>query len=117
MLTCRDCGRDNIKSPQGMVSHRRARHPDGLSSGSNVEAARQTIDAIREAGRLEPIDSAQVQGVMSIAAALDLSPFNSQMWREYREAIGELRADDGDDGIDALLAELSGPEVRDPTAG
>ena len=32
---------------------------------------------------------------LQIAEALDLYPFNSQMWREYREAIGGLSPHDG----------------------
>jgi hypothetical protein len=64
-------------------------------------------------GRLEKIDSARVQALRSMAEALDLNPFNSQMWREYREAIEVLTVDDsGGDSVDQLLDELSSP-VRD----
>ncbi len=66
-------------------------------------------------GRLEKIDAARVQALRSMASALDQNPFNSQMWREYREAIEGLAAHDGDSGaVDDLINELSAP-VRDQT--
>lgn len=68
-------------------------------------------------GRLEQIDAARVQALRSMAAALDANPFNSQMWREYREAIEGLTVhDSGSGAIDDLLDELSSP-VRDQTQG
>jgi hypothetical protein len=64
-------------------------------------------------GRVENVDAARVQALKSMAAALDQNPFNSQMWREYREAIEGLAGNDGgSDSIDELLDELSSP-VRD----
>lgn len=66
-------------------------------------------------GRLEKVDAARVQALRSMAVALDLNPFNSQMWHEYWAAIGELTADDsGSDAVDRLLDDLSAP-VRDPS--
>jgi hypothetical protein len=65
-------------------------------------------------GRLEKIDAARVQALRSMAAALDQNPFNSQMWREYREAIEGLTAhDSGDGSVDDLIDELSAAP-RDP---
>ena len=65
-------------------------------------------------GRLEKIDAATVEMLRSMADALDTKPWNSQMWREYRETIEGLRAGGNDDADlqAALLAELQAP-VRD----
>jgi hypothetical protein len=84
-------------------------------TGANVSAINETLGELRRMGRLEKIDAARIQALRSMAAALDQNPFNSQMWREYREAIEGLTAHDGDDGaVDDLLNELSSP-VRDQT--
>lgn len=65
-------------------------------------------------GRLEKVDSARVQMLRSMADALDVKPFNSQMWREYRESIEELMTSGSEsDDLAALLADLQAP-VRDP---
>jgi hypothetical protein len=81
----------------------------------NASAIEETLAELKRMGRLEKVDAARIQAVRSMARALDQNPFNSQMWREYREAIGGLIADDsGSDSIDELLDELSGP-VRDKT--
>lgn len=77
---------------------------------SNVEAMESTLAALADAGRIDEVDAARVQALRSMAAALDERPFNSQMWREYRESLEGLVANDGDDGaLEALLAELSTP--------
>jgi hypothetical protein len=82
--------------------------------GANADAIETTLGALGAAGRLEDVDAARVQALRSMAEALDAKPFNSQMWREYRESLEGLTADGSDDGaIEALLAELSTP-VRDP---
>ena len=81
--------------------------------GPNERAIEATLAELRAMGRLEKIDAAKVQALRSIAEALDLNPFNSQMWREYREAIeGLTRNDGGSDAVDDLLDKLSAP-VRD----
>jgi hypothetical protein len=56
------------------------------------------------------VDAARVQALRSMAGELDRSGRNSQMWREYREALEGLTADGSDDGpIADLLAELRSP--------
>lgn len=84
------------------------------TGSTNAAAIEITLAALKSAGRLEEVDAARVQALRSIAAALDEHPFNSQMWREYREAIAGLTADDSDrdSSIDDLLDELS-TSVRD----
>lgn len=83
---------------------------------TNAAAIEVTLAELERMGRLEDVDAARVQALRSIAAALDAKPFSPQMWREYREAIEGLTADDGngDGSIDELLDELSA-SVRDPS--
>jgi hypothetical protein len=91
-------------------------HPDMIQGGPNAKAIDVTLGELRRGGRLEKIDEARVVALRSMAAALDQNPFNSQMWREYREAIEGLTRNDGDSSsVDDLLDELSAP-VRDQKA-
>ena len=109
-MRCPDCPFE-AKSNTGMANHRRRKHP--VEAGSNAKASEETLSELRNMGRLERVDAARIQALRSMAEALDLNPFNSQMWKEYREAIGGLAADDSRaDSIDELLDELSAP-VRD----
>lgn len=79
---------------------------------SNVEAVGVTLAELERMGRLEKVDAARVQAVRSIAAELDRKPSNSQMWREYREALEALTGDDDDGGaLDDLLAEIRDAET------
>lgn len=113
-MKCGDCS-FVAKSDAGLATHRRRKHAADAATavGLNVAAVEVTLSELRRLGRLEKIDAARVQAIRSIASALDQHPFNSQMWREYREALEGLTADDGDDGsIDDLIDELSSP-VRD----
>jgi hypothetical protein len=116
-VNCPDCS-FVAKSPAGLAAHRRKTHPPTTETqvqGPNVKAIEVTLGELRQMGRLEAIDEARVQALRSMAWALDHNPFNSQMWREYREAIEGLTAHDGDSGsIDELLDELS-TSVRDKT--
>jgi len=66
----------------------------------------QTLKELRRLGRIEKIDAAAVQALRSMAAALDADPSNAALWRQYREALRELTADDDDGPADAALAEL-----------
>lgn len=95
-----------------LANHVRRAHPE-REPGPNTKAIEQTLAELKRMGRLEKVDAAKEQALRSMAEALDLNPFNSQMWREYREAIGGLTANDsGSDSIDDLLDELSA-KVRD----
>jgi hypothetical protein len=113
-MRCSDCPFE-AKSRAGLAAHRRRRHPESLPGpgGPNVRAIVVTLGELRRMGRLEKVDEARVQALRSMAEALDQNPFNSQMWREYREALEGLTADDSSsDAVDDLLDELSSP-VRD----
>lgn len=108
-MRCPDCEFE-AKTRQSLAQHRRRQHP---TVGANAKAIEETLAELKRMGRLERIDAAKVQALRSMAEALDLNPFNSQMWKEYREAIGGLASDDsGSDSVDELLDELSAP-VRD----
>lgn len=73
----------------------------------------QTLRELRRLGRIEKIDAAAVQAVRSMAFALDADPANAALWRQYREALRELTADDDDGDIGAALGELYS-EVGNP---
>ena len=112
-MECPDC-EFTARSPASLAAHTRRMHPRP-ADGPNVRAIGVTLSELRRMGRVDTVDEAKVQALLSMAEALDLNPFNSQMWREYREAIGGLIADDsgaGSSAIDDLLDELSTP-VRD----
>jgi hypothetical protein len=75
----------------------------------------QTLKELRRLGRIERVDAAAVQALRSMAFALDEDPSRAALWRQYREALRELTADDSDRSVSEALAELF-PEVRDEAA-
>jgi len=79
---------------------------------TNAKALAVTLGELRRLGRLEKIDTAFVEALRSMAAALDVNPGNAGLWRQYLEALGELTADDSDGSVDEALEELFG-QVRD----
>lgn len=101
-----ECGFE-AKSAGGLAAHRRARH-----QSSNVAALLVTFEELKAMGRLERIDAARVQGLRSMAESLDIDPSNAALWRQYREALRELTADDSGGSLDDDLASLYA-EVRD----
>ena len=72
----------------------------------------QTLKELRRLGRIERVDAAAVQGLRSMAFALDDNPQNAALWRQYREALRELTADDDNGSVDEALDNLFA-EVRD----
>lgn len=74
--------------------------------GTNTSELGRTIAALRETGRFERVDAARLQMLRSMARALDYDPSNAALWRQYREALKELTADDGNDSVDEALAHL-----------
>jgi hypothetical protein len=79
---------------------------------TNSGQVEQTLRELRRMGRLEKVDAAAVQAVRSMARELDADAGNAALWRQYREALGELTADDADGSVDEALAGLYA-EVRD----
>lgn len=112
MKLCDECGFE-AKNPQGLSAHRRYKHRRESVAGSSstmVAAIERTLVELDRLGRFEEIDAARIQALRSMAAALDSNPFNSQMWREFRESLNEIvRADDdADDDLAAALAQIAG---------
>jgi hypothetical protein len=83
---------------------------------TNSGQVEQTLRELRRLGRVEKVDAAAVQMVRSMARALDADPSNAALWRQYREAVGELTADDDAGGsFDEAVAGLYAA-VRDSPA-
>lgn len=78
----------------------------------NIDALEKTLSTLRNLGRLEAVDAALVQALRSMAESLDRDPSNAALWRQYREALRELRADESDSSVDADIEALYS-EVRD----
>lgn len=84
----------------------------------NSEAVEETITALEDLGRLEPIDAALVALCRSAASALDEQPGRAALVKEYRECLIALLAvgmDHDGDALADLLADIhAGAEVGDP---
>lgn len=110
-LTCEACGREFARG-SGLASHRRARHP-GLDGGRQAAALEQTVALLEQSGRLERVDRARVEALRGLASAVDERPHDAQLWRQYREALGEVldadrRADDKlHEAVDAIRGAAS----------
>ena len=94
---------------------KRARKVASPTYGRNRTAMETMVQALRDAGRLEPVDEARVTAALALADAVDADPTNASLWREYRAAVETLRqaSDGGTDDFAALMAGLSA-EVGDP---
>lgn len=117
MPSCDVCG-FVAKTAGGLGVHRRAKHPDEVPVCTNRAALEVTLDELVRLRRFERVDAARIQTLKSLAAAVDVDPFNAQMWRQYREALADvLRVDDdADDSLAAALEEfdrVSQPDVGD----
>jgi len=76
-----------------------------------------TIKAMRDAGRLEEVDQAQVTTAQALADAVDAAPGVASLWREFQSALVALRhIGEGapDDSLASLLDKLRAP-VHDGT--
>jgi hypothetical protein len=85
---------------------REARKDDAALSADNAARLEVTLGALKELGRLENVDAARVQMLRSIARALDADPGNAALWRQYREALEELTADDSSGSLDDEIEDL-----------
>jgi hypothetical protein len=106
VLRCEVCSRDDFKRPAGLASHQRTQHPPEVTN-DNAGALEKTLACLRQAGRLEPVDAATVQGLRSLAVAVDIKPFDARLWQQYREALAEVLNADGaanDDLAEAIKA-------------
>lgn len=89
---------------------------------TNVAALERTLTRLTETGHIEAdIDDAAVQALRSMAAALDDEPSNAALWRQYRDALAEVRRvdSDADAGLAAAYAEINGtaPMGDPPSTG
>ena len=82
--------------------------------GTNLAALVEMLDALRDAGRLERVDSARVQIALRLARAVDEHPENVGLWQQYRAAENVLRevTNDDVDGLADLFASFDAA-VRD----
>ena len=67
--------------------------------GSNREALGRAL----EASNVGVDQSAQAFAALSLAGLLDADPDDTDLWREYRLMLKELKADGGDDAFDEWL--------------
>lgn len=108
-----ECDRCDFATHHGaaLASHIRWKHPVEVGlDGPNVAAARATLAELKRMGRVEDIDAARRQALISLAETVDQRPDNPGLWREYRAAIDDLLRtdDDADDELAAALAEIAG---------
>lgn len=96
------------KTSAGLASHKRRAHPD--TGGENRKALERTLVCLRRQGWIEPVDAARVQMVRGMADALDFDAQNAQLWKVYRDTLGELLRQDehADDALTKALAEING---------
>jgi hypothetical protein len=81
---------------------------------SNRDAVEMTIEILHGLGRLEKIDSATVTMARLLASAVDDSPSSYGLWKQYREALLQLRAiGDNDDQDFAAYMEQLDSALRD----
>ncbi len=92
--------------------------PPDPTHGRNRAAAEATIAVLRDAGHLNPVDSARIATLQALADAVDADPDNASLWREYRAAEASLREvhDETDEELPGLIAGLSTPVGNPPNA-
>lgn len=75
---------------------------------TNVQALEKTLQCLTDTGRIEDVDSAAVQAVRSMAAALDNDPTKAALWREYLDALAGVRRadDDANAGLEDALEKV-----------
>ena len=73
------------------------------------DAAESLVTALRDAGRLEPVDELRVAALRGLVEAVVAQPLNAALWRELRALELSLRAvpdDVAGDDLAALFAAL-----------
>lgn len=83
--------------------------------GPNRQAAEETIEALRLAGHLEPVDASRIATLRAIATALDLEPGSAPLWREFRMSETALRLSGASgaevDSYSAVMRAISGESL------
>jgi hypothetical protein len=86
-----------------------------LTYGPNRLAAEETIEALRLAGHLEPVDASRIATLRAIATALDLEPGSAPLWREFRMSETALRLSGASgaevDSYSAVMRAISGESL------
>lgn len=75
---------------------------------TNAQALEETLSILSNTKRIEDVDAAAVQALRSMAWALDEDPSKAALWREYLNALAEVRRadDDADGGLNDALAQI-----------
>jgi len=84
---------------------------------TNAQALEKTLVCLESTRKVEEVDAAAVQALRSMAAALDEDPTKAALWREYLDALAEVRRadDDADAGLANALKEIgSAAPMGDP---
>lgn len=81
-----------------------------MTKKTNAVALEETLQCLTDSGHIETVDAAAVQALRSMAATLDDDPSKAALWREYLDALSEVRrADDtADSGLADALAKIRG---------
>jgi hypothetical protein len=79
-----------------------------MAKQTNVQALEKTLACLEATRKVEEVDAAAVQALRSMAAALDADPTKAALWREYLDALAEVRRadDDADSGLANALKEI-----------
>lgn len=87
-----------------------------MRSGPQRRATMRLVRTLKDAGRLEDVDHAEVEAAKGLADSVDENPANASLWKEYRAQIQRLRElhGDQDDTLDSLIASLSAPVGDSP---
>ena len=95
------------------VSTKAQQNTENKGFSTNFEAMSKMVEALRDAGRIENVDSARAKIALHLAQMVDEYPENVGLWQQYRAAEAALRevGDNGSDGIADLFAALDS-EVR-----
>ncbi len=85
---------------------------------SNFAAMSRMLEALRDAGRLENVDSARAKIALHLAQMVDEYPENVGLWQQYRAAESALRevGDNEGDGLADLFRAFDA-EVRNAANG
>lgn len=86
---------------------------------SIAEAASAVVEALRDLGRVEDVDTALLAAYLKLASEVDDAETKDRagLFREFRAydaAVRALGGDDDGDGIAELLAQLSAPVEHAP---
>lgn len=74
-----------------------------MTRKTNAAALEETLKCLTDTHQIETVDAAAVQALRSMAATLDDDPSKAALWREYLNALAEVRR--ADDSADSGLAD------------